>query len=234
MARTGDKLGIDIKLTTTPDEFKVLVLQAIVDFINPLLPAIQQDLQKKMQEMIPQIVKLTSTYNSLIAGQLKGEFGLRPQGGDSKHIVDPIIDALAKEIQIDIYPLSISNHKIYGGFIIYMIYSNFAEILKLPQGHTITEKNRDLHWLDWLLLQGNKIIIGSGGIFSEAPWHSVPSPDGRSGISIMVNGGFWKVPAQFAGTINNNWITRMIKEFKVVIDQYMYDRVKQVFYDHIQ
>jgi hypothetical protein len=32
---------------------------------------------------------------------------------------------------------------------------------------------------------------------------------GRSGNSIMVSGGSWRVPPEFSGTLQNNWLTRI-------------------------
>ena len=64
-----------------------------------------------------------------------------------------------------------------------------------------TEKGQSLHWLRWLLKEGAKpIVIG---------YQYVPGKAGRSrGGVMMANAQSWRVPPQFSGTDENNFITR--------------------------
>lgn len=225
----GKDLYVDINLTTTKEVFQLLVLQEIATFMNTIRHKVAADAEKEIKERAAAWIKLTSTYNSLCMGFLKGEFGLPPSGGSSKDIIDNIVDELAKQVVMEVYPFYVSGKKIIGGFIVYIYEADFMKILGMGEGHTITEKNADLHWLDWLMVQGDKIIIGQGGVYSDAEWHSEPSTEGRSGKAEMFRGGFFKVPAAFSGTINNNWITRMIGDFQTLIELELADIFERAF-----
>lgn len=225
----GKDLYVDINLTTSKEVFQLLVLQEISTFMNTIRKQVAEMAEKEIRQRAGAWVKMTSTYNSLCMGFLKGEFGLEPSGGSSKAIIDAIVDELAKQVVVEIYPFYVSGKKIIGGFIVYIYEADFMKILNLSEGHTITEKNADLHWLDWLLIQGDKIIIGQGGVYSDNEWHSEPSTEGRSGLAEMVRGGFFKVPGNFSGTLKNNWITRMIGDFQTLIELELADIFERAF-----
>ena len=62
-------------------------------------------------------------------------------------------------------------------------------------------KSGDLHWLDWLLKRGDNMIISN---YQYNPQTGL----GRSGLGNMVGGGSFRVPPQFSGTVDDNFITR--------------------------
>ena len=66
-------------------------------------------------------------------------------------------------------------------------------------GHVIYGRG-DLHWLQWLLEKGDTIIIDS---YEYSP----RSGFGRSGGGSMKLGGSWRVPPEYAGTPENNFIS---------------------------
>ena len=61
-------------------------------------------------------------------------------------------------------------------------------------------------WLDWLITEGDKPIVKG--------YKYVNDVIGRSGQGIMKqqNGESWRVPPEFAGDINDNFITRALDE----------------------
>ena len=61
----------------------------------------------------------------------------------------------------------------------------------------------DLHWLQWLLERGDEIIV-AGYEFGGN------SGRGRSGLGYMTTGGSFRVPPQFSGTKDNNFISRAL------------------------
>ena len=77
---------------------------------------------------------------------------------------------------------------------------DFFNLLGLQEGHVLTEKGGDLHWLDWLIRQGDRTVV--------LGWNYVPAPTGRSGGWEMNIGGVWRVPPEFWGTLDDNFITR--------------------------
>ena len=61
-----------------------------------------------------------------------------------------------------------------------------------------------LPWLQWLLLDGTKVLIDSHQVVIG------PNLRSRTSMAIMRPGSGWSVPNEFAGTQNNNWLTRAI------------------------
>jgi hypothetical protein len=62
-----------------------------------------------------------------------------------------------------------------------------------------------LPWLQWLLLEGNATIVRNYTVSFG------PNRFSRTGFALMRPSlQSWKVPSEFAGTINDNWITRAI------------------------
>lgn len=129
---------------------------------------------------------------------LSGYFGIV---GDTSSIVNSIIGAVVNSLSFKFRPYS-ANLK--GGFDIYIQPNNFSDLLSLSKGHTIY-KGGDLHWLDWLLLRGDEIIIAN---YQYNPQTGL----GRSGLGNMQEGGAFRIPPQYSGTKDNNFITRALTD----------------------
>ena len=54
----------------------------------------------------------------------------------------------------------------------------------------------------------------------------VPSSDGRSGGGSMEGGGSWRVPPQFSGTEDNNFITRALSGRNLDLESMMKELFK--------
>lgn len=140
----------------------------------------------------PEIKSLDSTS---VPFSLHSLFGL--QRGSEAQIVDTIANAVANSIQVKFSKID-KNFK--GGITFSIQPADFQNLLGLPEGHVITKKGTDLHWLNWLLERGDSVIIT--GYQYEA------SNRGRSGSGAMVQGGSFRVPPSYSGTTTNNFVTR--------------------------
>ncbi len=67
----------------------------------------------------------------------------------------------------------------------------------------ITEKGESLDWISWLLTRGDDVVV--------ADYHVVPGNHGRSGDAVMKQGDFFRVRPEYSGTIEDNAITRALK-----------------------
>jgi len=140
----------------------------------------------------PEIKSLDS---ASVPFSLHSLFGL--QRGSEAQIVDTIANAVANSIQVKFSKID-KNFK--GGITFSIQPADFQNLLGLPEGHVITKKGTDLHWLNWLLERGDSVIIT--GYQYEA------SNRGRSGSGAMVQGGSFRVPPSYSGTTTNNFVTR--------------------------
>lgn len=191
----------DIFIVESNSEIESKILRALKPEINKYLEKVFAKTKLKITDAIINAITNSPEYNSLISGDLKYEFGLP----DSDSRVNSLLN-FWKKINTDYKSISISNSKLSGGFTISMIQSDFSDVINSSAAVFTTEKGTDLNWLEWLLLFGNKTIIKDYVIEFGA------NPRSRTGRAVMrgVQKGKWSVPNEFAGTKNNNWITRAI------------------------
>ena len=153
---------------------------------------------------------------SLSGGELAGAFGLT--SGASSAAISAIHQAFVNSIYVEFkhFDKNLKN----GGVYIYFQPSAFSNLLNLPEGHTIYEKG-DLHWLQWLLERGDEIIVAGYSYDAQGGL-------GRSGLGYMSQGGAFRVPPQFSGTSDNNFITRALigKVQEGKISQILQDAIK--------
>lgn len=192
---------IKLKLLDSVNTIEKNVNKAIAEQVNNLLIKKQNILLPKTKalcagwiEKQPEIDSLYSTD----ADSLAGQFGIQPG------IVSAIISSIKTSIQnsITIKFVRYNDKLTNGGLEINFQPSNFNNLLSLPFGHVVYEGG-DLHWLKWLLTAGDTVIVAN---YQYNPVTGL----GRSGLGNMVGGGSWRVPPQFSGTIDNNFITRAL------------------------
>jgi hypothetical protein len=94
------------------------------------------------------------------------------------------------------------DNKLKGGIEVNFQPSNFVNLLSLSEGH-IVFNGGDLHWLDWLLKRGDNIIVVNYQYNPE-------SGLGRSGLGNMIPGGAFRIPPEYSGTDDDNFVTRAL------------------------
>lgn len=177
------------------------ILKALKPQVESYFKAAFNNIKNKLPEIVIQSIKNAPEYSSLISGELKAEFGLP----DSESRVSAIIDKWNK-IDFSYKRVHISGQSLAGSFSLNMIRENYNDVLSLEAASFVTEKGTQLNWLEWLLLFGSQTIIKDYTVVLGA------DPRSRTGMAIMkgVKSGKWGVPPEFAGTANDNWITRAI------------------------
>jgi len=161
--------------------------------VHRLRSLVQVTLRGWVREQ-PEIISLA---HNGVPESLNAHFGL---GSQSLTAIDDIIKAVVQTVKIHVPPIA-DNLK---GTITFTIQpTDFNNLLSLPTGHNLLYRKSDLHWLDWLLLKGDSAIII--GYHYDAEFGV-----GRSGGGDMDEGGMWRVPPQFSGTSQNNFITRAL------------------------
>lgn len=194
------RLSIDILESDTVIAKKILGILA--KKLNKKLVKSFDQLQDQIKSIIINSLKNQPEYSSLLGGQLQYEFGIP----DPSSRLNSIINTLEQSMIARLNKVIVSGYQLKGGFSIEFIKSDYNDILSLPDASFVTEKGSKLEWLNWLLLQGDSsIVIGYSFILGGFKFS-------RTGGGVMRsnNSGFWRVPPQFAGTQDNNWIIRGI------------------------
>jgi len=191
--------SISLKLLETNRQIQDKIYKAIAEEVNSSIIKNKKKTTEKLRAAIKTWVYGQPELSSLLAngvpGSLSAQFGI--PAGTSDGIINQIVDAVSKAITIDIKPFK---KNLKGNLQFNFQTKDFQNLLTLPEGHVVTEKGADLHWLNWLLQEGDKTIV--------VGYNYIAGPLGRSGGGEMNIGGIWRVPPEFSGTSDNNFITR--------------------------
>lgn len=193
-------MTITLKLLESVDDIEKNILSAIATQFNQTLIKNKSKILSEIINVIPKWISDQPEMQSLLSGgsdSLIGQFGITMSPSS---IVNAIINAVVSSANISITPY---NNKLQNGGIELNIQpENFQNLLGLSQGHTVYNGG-DLHWLNWLLMRGDEILIVG---YEYNPQTGI----GRSGVGNMRKGTSFRVPPQFSGTDRNNFITRAL------------------------
>lgn len=195
-------MKISFKLLDSNSTITNKILDSIKDHLQPVFSKTEKNIQLIITKLVKDALMAEPEYNSLLSGQLRSELGI----ADSSGAINQIFDAWSSNVIIRSKPITIKASRLSGGFGLDIIKSDFSDVLSLPAATTIDSISGSVvPWLQWLLLDGNKILVRNYRV------QFGPNSRSRTGNAIMVTSeDNWRVPPQFAGTINNNWVTRAI------------------------
>ena len=209
-----------LKLLESDKQIQNTINQLLATEIKQVLPKIGNRAAQFIKTSIINSIKNQPEYFSLLNGKLRHEFGLP----DADSRVASILDGIEQSLNIRYNSVSFNSNNITGGFTITMVPSGFNDILSLPAAVFETEKGSSLQWLKWLLLEGdNSIVFGYKFILGQSPYSRTGQGIMRSDVS-----GVWRVPPEFAGTEDNNWITRAISSTEADINNFLQNLFKSI------
>lgn len=202
---------IKIKLDLVDSETKIAqeIVNALKDEINTWLRDSSKNITTELKNILYTYIQTSNTWQSLMNGDLKAHFGL---GSDGQEKLNTILEIWLNSIIVDYKPV-VGSSSLRGGFSVYMIQTDWEDVLSTDAAIITTSNGQVLPWLDWLLIQGDKTIIRDYEIMMK------PNPRSRSGMATMVTkkGGKWRVPPEHAGTISNNFMTEILSYFDKII-----------------
>ena len=194
--------GLTLKLIDSVKDVTSKVFKAIASKINRAIssskPSILSDLKTQVVEWLndEQVIKGLRG-----AGSLNAEIGL--PAGHAASAADLIVNAVVESMDINFKQF---NEKMAGGMSIGIQPLDFQNVLNIGKATILTEKGQQLNWLEWLLKSGNRIIIRDYSI--EYGRYAKRSRSGEGAIMVERKSGGWRMPAQYAGVEENNFITR--------------------------
>ena len=193
-------MSITLKLLESPGEIEKFILSELSTKFNKLLLTNKSKLFNGIISLLPRWLSNQPEMQSLLStsnDSLIGQFGIN---SNTSSIVNTIIDSIINSTSISL--TQYSKNLTGGGLEINIQPTDYGNLLSLPQGHT-KYYDGDLHWLNWLLTRGDETIVVG---YEYNPQNGV----GRSKLGNMKPGGSFRVPPQFSGTVDNNFITRAL------------------------
>ena len=208
-------------------KYSIDLISSVAEIQNNILSNLAKILEKAMYKSKPEIetnikslvqksLQIEPEYVSLISGELRYNFGLADVSS-----VDRVIGLLIDTLKVTVNSITTSSQGLKGGLTITFLGSDeLMSILSAePAQMKDSERVYSLPWLEWLLLKNNEILINNYDV------ELGPNPASRTGNAIMVrSNSSWRVPVAFAGSIENNWITRSLNK----IDNEITDIVTKV------
>jgi len=190
---------ITVKIKESDLQLQRSINKAIAEHINKKIRSKNNFLVGKIKRAVENWVSSQPEIKSLLSdgvpNSLNSQFGLAR--GSSKGAVSSIVKAVVDATQVKVTKV---NEKLEGGIEFRFQPKDFVNLLSLSSGVAATEKGANLRWLEWLLKEGDRIVV--------IGYRYQPSEDGRAGGGTMLSGSGFRVPPQFSGTVEDNFITR--------------------------
>jgi hypothetical protein len=212
-------MKIDLKLLDSEADIKNKILASIKDTISEAFRRSINPLKESISRALYNAITTEPEYQSLLSGKLQYEFGIP----ESAQKVNQIVKIWTDHVIVEVIPVTLVGYNLKGGFTINMIQDDYSDVLSSAAAQVVDEsKGTVLPWLEWLLLNGNKIIIRNYEV------QVGPSPYSRTGLAIMKpSKQNWRVPPEFNGTSNNNWVVRALDKLDSSIPNLIQQEVEK-------
>lgn len=134
---------------------------------------------------------------------LQYDLGLKED--EAEEVIDQIPHIIVNSMDIEV-------KKIIGRLSIKLklIHSGYDDILAIKGASFLQTYTRNtptvIPWLEWLLTRGYEIVVSDYHVIYKQ------SDASRSGGAFMVQTGSFRIPPQFAGTPDDNFLTRALKD----------------------
>ena len=195
-------MQIGVKLLETDKQVKKKILDGLKDKMRGVLRAAAVSIEPRIKNLVKFLITSSPTWVALETGQLIGEFGLTDPRGKLNEILDIWINSISVTTKS---PRKLGD-TLRGGLSIHLIQGDWSDVLA-SRAAKQTIEDGELPWLEWLLKFGDTVIVRDYNV------SFTPNLRSRSGTAIMVRktGAKWRVPPQFSGTIQANFITRALE-----------------------
>ena len=203
-------MAVNLKILETDAQITAKIRRVLIVDLNKRLVRSATKLGPKLRKIIKDSIQSQPEYISLRDGDLMIELGLV----DGSNRLDSIIEHWIDSLIISLKPVRSVGSKLKGGIEIKAIKSDYSDVLELSESVFTTEKGSDLRWLEWLLLEGDNAIILDYSIM----YGNFKRSRTGGGIMVQRKGSSWRVPPEFSGTIDNNFVTRALDEASVEIE----------------
>jgi len=194
-------MEIRINLKETDDEIIAMILNAMTNQLNSAINKAIPKIEKRIKALLVDLISNCPEVNAMTTGTFKSELGMV----DIQERINKIIEVWADSLRVKKVDIKQSGSYLNGGIRITAIQSDYYDVMGLTEAEFLTPENSWLlRWLAWLLIDGTRVVVRGYNIRAN-PRKS------RTGKYVMVekSEGF-RIPPQYAGTPNNNFVTRAL------------------------
>jgi hypothetical protein len=215
---------VRVSLSLKESDFQIasqmnkIIAKRLKDALRSAAPLILNDIKS----IVRSAISSSPEYRELFGGSLQAELGLA-----SPAVVDRILDMWIESISIEISQVKSSPRAISGGLSIFGIRDGYADVLSSSEATYTTEKGRQIPWLQWLLLEGDRVIITDYAFSTDIG----SGQRSRTGLGVMRKDTRkrWRVPPQFSGTSDNNFVSRSLEQVSIEIEKTIRHHIERAF-----
>ncbi len=183
------------------DSFARKVSSALARHMTSVLDDSIVGIRNGIQDVVVSAVRESPTFASLLTGEMWHVMGL----SNPSQTLDDILQVIGDSINVHSKGCKASSGKISGGMTVSVLKADYSELLGHPSSRFLSENGFNVDWLEWLLTTGGETVLADYFYLGKQ------TDSSRTGTGIMIKSrkGF-RVPSEFAGTHNDNWITRAL------------------------
>jgi hypothetical protein len=195
-------MNFTLKILENNQVIQKNILTALLPEVSKYMNKAIASIKRELPSIVGEAIMSEPEYSSLLSGQLKFELGIPDAGSKISHLINIWISNMV----VDYKSPTLTNSSIRSSFSAKLIRTNFSDVLGTDDAYVNDSlRGYSLPWLEWLLLDGNAIVVPNYEVVMGS------NPRSRTGSAVMkISSDSWKVPDQFSGTISDNWITRAI------------------------
>ncbi len=223
---TGGKsvLNTFINWQTTPEELERYILEEFRVQLKDKLQGLDLLIQARLKELLRGAIERSSVYDALVNKNQPLYFELGAI--DSPEALHELIAVIQKTVYVTKPNVRKLGNRINMSIGCSAINSDFSEALSVGVYDSVNRRGQTtkIPWMEWLL-KSPPYIRGWNVKFGD-----FPNTYSRTGGAIMIevqNGG-WKLPIEFAGTLQDNFVTRAVEEYNVSgqLDKYIQQTIE--------
>jgi len=211
-------MNFSLKLLESNSEISRKILQELAIYMNKAFNTAIPSISQELKITVKQAIQSQPEYTALVSGQLKYELGI-----NSASKIDNIVNIWSNNLSVESKKVTVSGSSLKGSISFGMIKDNYSDVLSSDSA-SIKDSNTGsvVPWLYWLLLGGGDILVRDYAV------RIGPNPRSRTGNAIMVSSNKnWRMPSQYVGTADNNWVYRAISSLDSTIEAMIQKKLEQ-------
>lgn len=169
-------------------------------------------IKKRVETLVAETIKGSSTVNSLANGDLRTLLCLDGINFSVYHIENAVVSSL----KIDRKSVGIGGNYINGGFTINILDDSYREMLAMPNSSYVTLNGKSVQWMEWLLFYGTSPVMLRSRLLKTD----------RGTFAVADKSDFY-IPSSDAGTASDNFLTRSLQPLEASIGTIIEEEVSR-------
>lgn len=189
------------------------------DIVDKRMRSYAPVISRKVGELIGDALIRTPEAQSILTGQLKADFGLTDAVASTA--LQQLIEAVKKSTTVKLNIKPSGGVKYAYAMVVSILPAGLSSVLSTIG--TYESNGKDIPWMEWLLTRGVEVVVDDGFVVYGN------KPTSRSGMAVMAKSGgsgrVFRVDPQYAGTPDDNFVTKtigsLLPEISLIMRSYL-------------